>query len=223
MTKLLYILCLPILFVACKQKPVGNALPGQGMITYTVSYPDSINYGMKMSFFPKSITLVFKDDKAVFIATGGLGTLQIVNLLDHKANKYTSLLIDAIRQNYGCRLTPEEIKQNEGPPYYEFKYVDDTRTIAGVACKKAIAYDLANHSSFDIYYDDKIRFYYSNSPFKDFSQLMLEYTHTINNLTMKLTAAEVDFTTPVDTALFNVKGNFQWVDQKAFYAYIAEL
>lgn len=52
---------------------------------------------------------------------------------------------------------------------------------------------------------------------------MLEYTHAVNNLAMKLEATKVDFSSPVDTSLFTVKGEYQWVTQKEFYQYLSSL
>jgi hypothetical protein len=51
----------------------------------------------------------------------------------------------------------------------------------------------------------------------------MEYTHTINNLTMKLVATKVDLTTPVDTTFFEIHGDYQWLNQKNFYNYLSSL
>jgi len=222
--EIVYVFCLLIIAGAGCKSPTGpSAKTGEGMITYSVTYPDSSAYGIKAMFFPKTITLVFKDDRAAFIATGGLGMVQLVNLLDYRRKNYTSLLIDNLRGNYACTLSSEEIKQNENNPGYTIEVTNKMKTIAGIECTKAIVTDKASHSSFDIYYYDKIKFYYRNSPFKDFNNLLFEYTHTINHLTMKLVATKVDFTTPVDTTLFNVRGNYKWVNQKAFFDHLNEL
>jgi GLPGLI family protein len=207
----------------CSQKPQEIAKPGEGMITYSVSYTDAEKYGVKSTFFPKEIILIFKDDKAAFIATGGMNMVQVVNLLDHKNKKYVSLLLDNIRENYGCILAPQEISENENIPKYHFELGDEKKMIAGIECRKAIVKDEANKPLFEIYYDEKIKFSYLNSPFKDMNNLFLEYTHTINNLTMKLVATKVDLTTPVDTSLFEVHGDYKWVNQKEFFNHLSSL
>jgi hypothetical protein len=210
-------------FSGCKQKPQELAKAGEGTITYSISYPHAEKFGSKLAFFPKEIVLIFKDEKAAFIATGGMNMVQVVNLLDHKEKKAVSLLIDHIRENYGCILTPEEVKANENITHYQFESTGETKTICGILCKKAIAITARDKSQFDIYYDNKIKFYYWNSPFKDLNNLFLEYSHTINNFTMKLVATKVDLTTPVDTSLFEVKGNFKWVDQHEFFSHLSAL
>ncbi len=211
------------LIAGCKIKTEKNAKPGEGMVTYEVSYPDSAKYGLKSALLPETVDLFFKNEKATFIASAGMGTIQLVNLLDHKNKKFTSLLIDILRQNIAYTLTPDEIKENESAPKYKFEFTNETKTIAGLECKKAIVKDITNNTSFEVYYYDKVKFYYWNSPYKDFDFLLLEYTHTINNLTMKLLASKVNLTTPVDTSFFEVKGNFHWVNQKSFNTYLKQL
>lgn len=211
-----------ILIAGCKNNPTPIARTGEGTITYSVSYPDSENLGLKATLLPSSITLIFKDGKAVFIASAGFGMIQLVNLLNYEEKRYTSLLIDQIRQNYGCKLTPEEIQENETNPY-DIEATNETKMIAGIKANKAIVKDIGNNTSFPIYYDNEIKFYYWNSPFKNFNYLFLEYTHTINHLTMKLVATKVDLSTPVDTSLFEIKGNYEWLNQKDFYAHLSEL
>jgi hypothetical protein len=212
-----------LLAPGCKNKPGNSGKPGEGTITYSVTYPEAEKNGIKTTFLPKEIILVFKDEKAVFIATGGMGMAQVVNLLDHRAKKSFSLLLNNFGKNYGCAVSKEEINANENNPHLTFDFTNETKTIAGIECKKTVVTDNSNNSMFDIYYDDGIKFSYWNSPFKDMNNLLLEYTHTINNLTMKLMATKVDLSTPVDTSLFEVKGNFNWVSQKDFFIHLSEL
>lgn len=226
MKKLLFIsFGLLMLFgIACKNAGSNSiAKPGEGTITYTVSYPDSAKYGIKAALFPHEMNLFFKDEKAVFVAAGGMGMVQIVNILDHKKNTYTSLLLDALRQSYACEISPGEIKENESTPKLEFEFIDETKIIAGLECKKVLLKDITNNTTSEAFYYPNIKFYYINSPFKNFGYLFLEYTHTINNLTMKLQATKVDLTTAVDTTMFDVHGDFLWVKQKEFYNYLNSL
>ena len=223
-SKLIFFIGFLFFFVAaCKTKTEQKAKPGEGTITYDISYPDSTKYGMKAALLPTTMNLFFKNEKATFVTSAGMGTLQIVNILDHKNKKFTALLLDAIRQNFAYTPSPDEIKENESKPKYIYEYTDETKTIAGLECKKAIVKDSTHNTSFEVYYYDKIKFYYWNSPFKDFNFLLLEYTHTINNLTMKLTAEKVDLTSPVDTTFFEIHGDYTWLNQKSFYNYLSRL
>ena len=218
-----FVSVLMICALGCGSNSGKKASFGEGTIVYKVSYPDSLEYGFKAAFFPKEIVLVFKGEKAVFIASGGMGMIQLVNLLDHEKKSYVSLLIDRLRQNYGCKLSADEIKANETSSPLEIKLIDGSKVVAGVECKKAIAKDLLKGTSTEIYYDEGVRFFYGNSPFKELNYLFLEYTHTGNKLTMKLEASSVDLSTPVDTGLFSIKGDYVWVSQQQLFDHLNSL
>ena len=218
--RIFVILTLLILFSACKQKSESFSSQGQGMITYDIRYPDSNRFAAKQILFPKKMILVFKGNKAAFIVTAGMGMVQLVNLMDGSNRKYTSLLIDNLRENIGCKLTPEEIEANENAEHFEFETVNGTRQISGIECRKAIGKNGKNGNKTEVYYDPAIEFNYFNSPFKSIGHLMLEYTHTINNLTLQLSAVNVDLKTPVDSGLFEIKGKYRWVNQKEFFDYL---
>ncbi len=207
----------------CRSVSDRKAEYGEGTIVYKITYPDSMNYGMKSAFFPKEIVLIFKKEKSAFIASGGMGMIQMVNLLDHQNKKYVSLVIDQLRANFGCKLTPEEVTSNENSEKLEISETTDTKVIAGITCNKAIARNPEKGTQTEIYYDKNIRFSYGNSPFHAMDFLFLEYTHTINNLTMKLEATSVDLTTPVDTGLFQIRGDYIWVSQQQLFDRLNQL
>jgi hypothetical protein len=220
MLKYFYLTFFLFVFISCR--PSEKAKPGQGIITYKISYPGE-KPGIKNYLLPKEITLVFKDDKATFIASAGFGMIQIVNLMDNKSKTFSSLLIDEIRGNYACTLTTDEIKKNENSVTYSYTKTKETKMIAGLNCKKVIVKDETNGISFPAYYYDKIAFNYWNSPYKDFEFLLTEYSHTINGLTLKLEATNIDISSPIDTSLFNIKGQYTWVSSDKYFEHLARL
>ena len=222
--------CILILFFAaavvlpgCRHSTVSGDWKNQGMVVYRVSYPEENKYGIKSSLFPKEVILIFKEKQAVFIASGAMGMVQLVNLLDGKNHRYVSLLIDNLRANYGTRLTAEEILENENARQLDFTDIEETKVIAGTDCKATIVRDKQTGTSDKFFYNEKIPFCYDNSPFKDFPYLFTEYTHTINGLTMKLVAEKIDLVTPVDTTLFTVKGEYKWLSQKEFFNFLSSI
>ena len=90
-----FVSVLMICALGCGSNSGKKASFGEGTIVYKVSYPDSLEYGFKAAFFPKEIVLVFKGEKAVFIASGGMGMIQLVNLLDHEKKSYGKEIIDS--------------------------------------------------------------------------------------------------------------------------------
>lgn len=221
--KALAFLFVSFYLISCNRGLNNNAKPGEGTITYSITYPDSMKYGLKAAMLPKTITLFFKDEKATFVTSAGLGTIQIVDLMDAGNRTFTSLFIDELRGNVGCKRTSDEISKNESAAFFDYKSTDETKTIQGIECKKAIVNNTATKSTFEIYYFDKIKISYINSPFINQPNLMLEYSHTINNLTMKLKAIKVDLKTPVDNKMFQLKGNYKWLSEKDYYQYLNSL
>jgi hypothetical protein len=212
-----------LFFSACNREFNGKAKPGEGSITYSITYPDSMKYGVKAGLMPKTLTLFFKDDKATFVTSAGLGTIQIVDLIDAGNRTFTSLFIDELHGNVGCKRSADEISENETKTVFEFQTINESKVIEGLKCNKAIAKNLKDNTSFEFYYYDKIKFNYISSPFVNQPNLLLEYSHTVNNLTMKLKAIKVDLKTPVDTAMFAIKGNYRWLNEKDYYAYLNTL
>jgi len=220
-TRFLFLGILLLVSAGCKDKPAHSGESNQGMVTYRITYPDSLSYGLKSALLPKEIVLVFKDGKGAFIASAGMGMMQMVNLLDFNKRTAVSLLIDNLRENVGCRLSPEEITENENSFLYRFEQQAETKRIAGYECRRVSVSDVSGGNHFDVYASEAIRFPYWNSPFTGQDRLMLEYTHTMQNLTMKLEATRVDLNTPVDTTLFEVKGKYRWMNQKEFLKYLS--
>ena len=125
-------------------------------------------------------------------------------------------------QNMAFHDTPEDVKDQENDPLYKIETTDVKKTIAGVECRKAIVNDITHNKTFDIYFYDKVRMNYGASPYKDFHYLIMEYPHTKYGMSMQLQAEKVEFT-PVDTNVFNVHGEFQWVDKRTFMSTIKDL
>jgi hypothetical protein len=223
MKRLMIWIVFPVLLSACGGQQPKSAGHDEGTVTYRVTYPDSAAYGMKAGLFPKEITLVFKGDKATFIASGGMGMIQIVNLMDAGKRQAVSLLIDQLRGNIGWRLTPEDIAANENEAHYRFESTGEAKTVAGRSGTVIRVRDTLGNALFEMVEDDAVRFPYWNSPFRGIDRLLLEYTHTINGMTMQLTATKVDLETAVDTTLFGIKGEYQWTTSRNFFGHLSAL
>ena len=201
-------------FAACRQE--GKV--GEGRVTYRIKYAAENPYRFKAAL-PSTTDLFFKNNKACFITSAGLGMIKLVNILDHPHAKYTSLLINNLGENLAFTYQDEEIKVLEETPELTFEETAQTKVIAGLVCNKAIVHDRTHNIVFDIYYYRKLKMNYASSPYKSFNYLLMEYPHTINGLPMQLSATAIDFS-EVDTNLFTVQGEFKWVDNMRFFTYI---
>lgn len=204
----------------CNNQNKQTAINGEGIVNYKISYLPNNPY-KNIRILPDNTTLIFKETKACFI-TNALGIVQVVNLLDYKNKKYTSLLINSFGENYAFTDIPEDVKKQENTPKYKIETSDETKVIAGLVCNKAFVTDLTNKTKFNIYYYKKIKVYLGNCPYKDFNYLLMEYQDTKQGMAMCLEATKVDFN-PVDSTLLSVHGEYKWVDRKTFINIIENL
>jgi len=195
-----------VFFAACRKE----VKVGEGRVTYHINYAAQNPYRFKAAL-PATTNLFFKNNKACFITSAGLGMIKLVNILDHPHAKYTSLLINNIGENLAFTYQNEEVKALEETPELTFEETAQTKVIAGLICNKAIVHDRTHNIFFDIYYYSKLKMNYASSPYKPFNYLLMEYPHTINGLPMQLMATAVNFS-EVDTNLFTVQGEFKYLD-----------
>lgn len=206
-------------FLSC-DRAGETAKDGEGKVIYKITYASDNPYNNPM--LPGETQMAFNATKACFVTSGGGGLVTVVNLLDFEKKKYSSLLINGFGENYAFTDTPEDVKDQENNPHYKIETTNKKKTIAGLECRKAIVNDLTNNKKFDIYFYDKVKVYYGDSPYKEFNYLLMEYQHTKYGLPMKVEAAKVDFSA-VDTAVFSVHGNFKWVDKRRFLEEVKNL
>jgi hypothetical protein len=212
--KILFSPVLLSLILSCSNKSGETAKDGEGRVVYKITY--SADNPFQSPMLPAETQLAFQGGKACFATSGGGGLITVVNLLDFEKRKYSSLLINSFGENYAFIETPEDVKEQENNPQYKIETTNEKKIIAGLECRKAIVNDLTSKKKFDIYFYDKVKVYYGDSPFKDFNYLLMEYQHAKYGLPMKLEAAQVDFS-PVDTSVFSVHGDFKWVNKKRFF------
>ncbi len=204
-------------FVRTLSSKESKAYNGEGSIIYKITYSEDNPYKDKL-MLPHETNLFFKGTKASFI-TNAMGMVQMVNLLDDKNKKFTSMMINTLGENFAFSDTPEEVKEQENSPEIKIEPTTETKMIAGLECNKAVVKDLTHNKKFDIYFYSKIRVYLGNSPYKDFNYLLMEYQDTRYGLPMILEAKKVDFN-PIDTSLLTIHGNYKWVDKSTFLSIV---
>lgn len=218
---ILNILLLITILVSCeKSNNHNNGVNGEGTVVYKINYTKENSYKDKL-LLPKETNLFFKGSNATFITTS-MGMVQMVNLLDTKNKKFTSLLLNTIGTNYAFTETPEDVKLQESNPELKFETTNEIKTIAGLECNKAIVTDVTNKKKYDVYYYKKIKVYLGDSPYKDFNYLLMDYQDTRFGVQMHLEATKVNFN-PIDTSMLTVHGDFNWVNKKTFVSIVESM
>lgn len=193
----------------------------QGVVTYSISYP-TLDPKEVSPFFPKEIKLVFKDNLSSYVIKSGLGTVQIVRLLNFDDQEFISLLIDTWGKNYASKDSEEEIKDKETSDFYEYTFTDETAVYDGLTCKKAVVRNTKTDEPFEIYYAPTIKINNWNSPYIGLKNILIKYPFHENGMDMMLEAKKIE-PREIDSSFFNVKGEFNWVSKTQFNEHLKSL
>ena len=186
--------------------------PFEGVITYKISYPDSKFTEAQLNMFPKVMTVSIKGSKArTEMNVGGGVTIEIV---DYVAKMKISL-INMMGQKYAIKQTQQDIeKENADQPKGTVNVTNETKSIAGYTCKKAIVTTEEDgvKSTFEVWFTEELggkEANFDNPIYKDINGVMLEFIIKTPQITMKLSTTSVekkavsakDFEIPADYPL----------------------
>jgi len=119
-------------------------------------------------------------------------------------------------EKYMINLTSAQwIQYNRKYAGIKFSYSDETKTVAGYLCKKAVG-TLGDGSSVTVYYAADLKPVYAGYEyaFKDLPGLPLEYEITTGNITVRYLAASLQMT-PVNASRFDLpKSGYKMLDYK---------
>lgn len=158
--------------------------------------------------------VIWKDDKAYVEQTSMMYNIKSVTI-----NSVTTTLFDMMGNKYFTRITPKDITTDDkekDQPDYKVEYTNETKTIAGYDCKKAIV-TVKNkdgkENKFDVWYTDKIPNQYFRSKhnqkkspqyLQDIKGMPLEYSVSGGgSMLIVFTTKEVNFN-PVSDDTFKI-------------------
>lgn len=179
-----------LLFILCTISCLSPLLAQgnfEGKILYKIAYtniPEQMkNYE---SMLPKELTVFIKGNKSRIEQNQMMGKNTIVSDMD---NKVGFIEMEMAGQKMRMNVSTEEFKKDiEMSPNIE--YLEETKTIAGYPCKKAVMKDESGTISMTIFYTDKI----SNKAQKEFVGLKgfpLQYSTTQQGISMEMIAESV--------------------------------
>jgi len=112
-------------------------------------------------------------------------------IIDEKAKTVVSLM-DIMGQKYLIRMSPEDGKEQFSTP--EIKYMEETKTIAGYACKKAeitIKSKEGKEDKINVFYTDEIIDSWIRPAYKGLKGFPMEYAINQNGMKLTLIAKNV--------------------------------
>lgn len=159
----------------------------EGKIVYTISYkdmPDEMKGYENM--LPKDMTIHIKGNKSRVEQSQMMGTNVVVSDMDKK-NGFMEM--DMGGQKLRLNISTEEFN-DESNKMSDIEYLDETKTISGYPCKKAIMKDASGSVIMTVFYTEKIN-NQAQMEFVGLKGFPLEYSMTQQNMTMKMVASEI--------------------------------
>lgn len=164
-----------------------------GTVVYNISYEMENMDPQLASFLPKTMKLTVKAPFSKSEINMGMGS----NVSIFNAETKTGVtLMDMMGQKFAIRISDAEVnKELEAAGDVEVVKLDETKEIAGYACKKALVKVKETGDELIVFYTDELStgLENSNNPiFKDIDGLMLEFQMVQKGMSMHFTAVSLD-------------------------------
>lgn len=176
----------------------------EGKIVYEISYNDlPAEMTGYEAMLPKEMSIQLKGNKSRVEQNQMMGRNIIVSDMEQK-NGFMEM--EMAGQKLRMNISTEEFDVEAGKTE-NIEYIDESKTIAGYSCKKAIIKDDRGNPGMTVFYTEKIK----NQAQKEFMGLKgfpLEYSLSQNGINMVMTAASVNEESVSDD-LFQKSEGFQ--------------
>ena len=169
--------------------------PFEGVITFKITYPDNKFSESQMAMFPKILTVSIKGTKSrTDLQMSGMNTIEITDYTEKTKVK----LLNMMGQKYAIQETAEEIEaEMKNESQGEVQLSNETKTIAGYTCKKAIVTvnDDGSKTTYEVWYSEEFgstNVNFDNPLYKDIKGVLLEFSMITPQFTMQFSAVSVE-------------------------------
>jgi|WetSurMetagenome_2_1015567.scaffolds.fasta_scaffold465206_1 GLPGLI family protein len=187
------------------------AKPFEGVITFTISYPDNKFTESQMKMFPKILTVSIKGTKSRTDLNTGMGNQVSIN--DY-SDKTVINLIDMMGQKYAIKKSSQDIeKEIAKEPAAKVEVTNETKAIAGYTCKKAVVTtdQDGEKTTYEVWFTTEIGgkgANFDNPLYKDIDGVLMEFSMKTPQFAMKFTASSVDKKS-VDNKDFEIPADYK--------------
>lgn len=198
---------------------------GEGVIEYALTFPDYDPNGIMAGMLPERTTVTFADNKQVAELSAGMGIFRTTMVADGEA-KAMDYHLSMMSKKMVAHMKSRELtmfSDESGDPTILF--TEDMDTIAGYACKRAIAiFARMEMPEIELWYTNDIELSEPNwfGPFAEIPGVLMRYDIVQYGMRMRLNAIQV---TPgdVDPTKFEVKADFEQVPPEVLHHELAEV
>lgn len=223
-TSLSLAVTLILLHTGCSRSLIQSSVK-EGTIEYALTFPDYDPNGLMAGMLPEKTTLTFTEDKQAVDLSAGMGvfrTSMVVNTPEHIMDYHMSVM----GKKLVAELHPRDLQQfNRESEALSILYTDETDTIAGYPCKKALAiYNGIDHPESEIWYTTAITMDAPNwyGPYSEVPGVLMQYEVVQYGMRMRLTATSVK-PGPVDASHFAIQADHERVQPEVLHQELAEV
>ncbi|MEO8068553.1 MAG: hypothetical protein ABI599_12730 [Flavobacteriales bacterium] len=179
----------------------------EGVIEYALTFPDYDPEGLMAGMLPEKTTLTFSETQQAAELTAGMGVFR-TSMITNNERRQMDYHLSVLSKKLVSHLVEKDMAVfNKEEPAMAILWTNETDTIAGYPCKKAIAiYDGLDQPEIELWYTDRIEMKDPNwfGPYKQIPGVLLRYTVVQYGMRMHLSAISI---TPgaVDPRKFEVK------------------
>jgi len=204
----------------CILLALGISLPGsvtagggkfEGIIYYSISFPNSTMPEEQLAMMPKSSTLYVKGSATRNETMTPMGNVVVITNYD---KKFSVSLLDMMGKKMAIKKTLDEINKDLGSqPKPSIRITDETREIAGYKCKKAVITVSKNgtQNSYDLWYTNELggkESNFGNPLYQDIDGMLMEFTFQERGATMKYSVTKVESKAVADSS-FEIPPDYQ--------------
>jgi GLPGLI family protein len=166
----------------------------EGTIEYNITYLNFEKDNLLINVLPETMITSFKNDNTATKIEGFFGIFKICNIYRSDNNTNITLLKMMDKKFIHQGEVKNSSHNYKGMTGMTIKYVDETKTIAGYKCFKALAYyPDTTKAPVILYYTKDINVKHPNitNPFSQIDGVLLEFQLEMSNIQMKLVATKV--------------------------------
>jgi hypothetical protein len=196
----------------------------QGVIEYSVLYVSNKS-SIPTNLLPKKVILKFTAHKSITTIDGFMGMFCFSNITDYR--KYTNTMMLKVMDNKYYYPGPKY-----EPPFFfdalkeiNIKFINETKIIAGLNCKKAIISGKnTNQPAIEVYYTEQLKIKNPNksNPFSQINGVLIQFNIKMNNIEMHLLATKFR-NENIPDELFKVPKEYRKVSKEKMSGVLAKL
>ncbi len=193
-SSMIWVVCVAMLITSCEGGLFGSESIDEGIIEYEVSYPYFENTSLMTEFMPDLMVMKFKDNQYHNeISVGGAFS---TNLITNCTEKTIEQYVDVFGEKIAIKLDQQGTEQMLDDAFEQLTIIhtNETDSVAGYLCKKAIAiFDDVSQPEIVLYYTTDIKLTNPNwcNQFFEIDGVLLRYEIEQHDLRTRFTAISV--------------------------------